>query len=81
MVLSGRRFTSFDYGALRRRVAETTLRLRTLNAEPRQRMEAMAAFVSHHCVGLVCEHYHVQRRMDPSTTGQPPREPAGLQET
>ena len=81
MVLSGRRFTSFDYGALRRRVAETTARLRTLNAEPRQRMEALAAFVSHHCVGLVCEHYHVQRRLDPSAFGQPPREPVGLQET
>jgi cytosine/adenosine deaminase-related metal-dependent hydrolase len=69
MVLEGRRFTGLDYDALRRRVAEATARLGEAKAEPRARLEAMASFVSHHCVGLVCEHYHVQRRLDPATGG------------
>ena len=70
MVLSGRRFTGFDYGALRRQVEDATARLRDFNAESRQRMEAMASFVSHHCVGLIREPYHVQRRLDPFATSR-----------
>jgi guanine deaminase len=65
MVLSGRRFTDFDFDALRRRVADTAARLREENVEPYGRMQAMAAFVSRHCVGLTCTPYHVQRRLDP----------------
>ena len=65
MVLWGRQFTSFDYDGLRRRVDESARRLKQLNAETRERMEAMAEFVSHHCVGLVRDEYHVQRRLDP----------------
>ncbi len=69
MVLWGRRFTSFDYDGLRRRVDESARRLKELTAETRGRMEAMAAFVSHHCVGLVRDEYHVQRRLDPVGAG------------
>jgi hypothetical protein len=39
-------------------------RLREANAPVRGRMEAMAAYVSRHCVGLACEGYHVHRRID-----------------
>ncbi len=65
MVLSGRRFTNFDYDGLRRDVASAVERLRTRNAAPREHMEAMAAFVSRHCVGLASQPYHVHRRLDP----------------
>lgn len=65
MVLEGRQFTEFDFTALRTRVATAVGRLREINEEPRERMEAMASFVSHHCTGLVCQHYHVERRLDP----------------
>ena len=64
MVLSGRQFTGFDFDALRRRVADSISRLRVENAQTYESMEAIATFVSHHCVGLVREHYHVQRRLD-----------------
>jgi len=64
MVLSGRRFTAFDFDALRRRVADTVARLREHNAVSFERMQAMAGFVSRHCVGLCREDYHVQRRLD-----------------
>ena len=64
MVLSGRRFTSFDYGGLRRDVALAVERLRARNAAPREHMEAMAAFVSRHCVGLTSQPYHVHRRLE-----------------
>ncbi len=69
MVLWGRKFTSFDYDGLRRRVDESTRRRKQFNAETRERMEAMTAFVSHHCVGLVRDEYHVQRRLDPGSAG------------
>lgn len=65
MVLSGRRFADLDFDALRRRVADTVERLREQNADSFDRMQAMATFVSHHCVGLASERYHVQRRLDP----------------
>jgi cytosine/adenosine deaminase-related metal-dependent hydrolase len=64
MVMVGRRFTSFDFDALRRRVAAIAARRREETAASRERMQAMAAFVSHHCIGLTREHYHVQRRLD-----------------
>ena len=64
MVLSGRRFTSFDYDGLRRDVALAVERLRARNAAPREHMEAMAAFVSRHCVGLTSQPYHVHRRLE-----------------
>ena len=63
MVVSGRKFTDFDYPALRRRAEAASDRLREFNAETHARMEAIASFVSHHCVGLACEHYHVQRNL------------------
>jgi len=66
MVLSGRQFVSFDFAALRGKVEAATGRLRGVNMETRERMEAMAEFVSQHCVGLVCEQYHVNRRLDPA---------------
>ncbi len=64
MVLENRRFTAFDYDALCRSAADTAARLGELNAPARARSEAMASFVSAHCVGLVCQPYHVQRRVD-----------------
>jgi cytosine/adenosine deaminase-related metal-dependent hydrolase len=63
MVLSGRKFTTFDYGALRRRAEAARVRLREFNAETNARMEAIASFVSHHCVGLACEPYPVRRTL------------------
>ena len=71
MVLSERRFTQFDYDALRGRVADTVARLRERNAPTRECMQAMAGFVSHHCVGLTREHYHVRRRLDAKEEGRP----------
>ena len=65
MVLSGRRFTSFDFEALRQRVNEASARIRARNRDSFAHMQAMAGFVSQHCVGLVRDHYHVQRRLDP----------------
>ena len=64
MVLQGRRFTGFDYAALRRRAADAVARLRAANARTREHMEAMAPFVASHCTGLVCRHYHAARRID-----------------
>jgi hypothetical protein len=65
MVLSGRRFTSFDFEALRQRVNEASARIRERNRDSFAHMQAMACFVSRHCVGLVRGHYRVQRRLDP----------------
>jgi len=65
MVLARRKFTALDYAGLRTRAGALAQRFREANAGTRVRMEAMAEFVSHHCTGLVCEHYHVQRRLDP----------------
>ena len=64
MVLSGRRFTAFDFDALRARVAGTVARLREANAESFERAQAMAEFVSRHCVGLCREEYPARRRID-----------------
>jgi cytosine/adenosine deaminase-related metal-dependent hydrolase len=64
MVLAGRRFTRLDYDKLRRDVAAAVRRLKEANAPTRARMEAMAAYVSRHCVGLACKGYHVRRRLD-----------------
>ena len=65
MVLSGRRFTGFDFEALRQRVDEAVARIRERNRDSFAHMQAMAGFVSQHCVGLVRDHYHVRRRLDP----------------
>jgi 5-methylthioadenosine/S-adenosylhomocysteine deaminase len=64
MVLQGRRFVSLDFDKLRRDVQATADRLRDQNAPTKERMEAMAKFVSSHCVGLACEGYHVHRSLD-----------------
>ncbi len=64
MVLRDRRFTEFDFDALRRKAAAATARLAEIDVAPKARKEAMAAFVSAHCVGLVCQDYHVHRRVD-----------------
>ena len=64
IVLEGRRFISIDFDRLRNDVQATVERLREKNAQAHERMEAMAAFVSSHCVGLTCEGYHVHRRLD-----------------
>ena len=62
--MPGRRFTSIDFDRLRCDVQATVERLREENALAHERMEAMVAFVSSHCVGLACEGYHVYRRLD-----------------
>lgn len=64
MVLRNRRFSDFDYSALRQRAARTVERLRQVNADTRAHMEAMTPYVARHCSGLVCRHYHVARRID-----------------
>jgi len=64
LVLSGRRFTDFDFEALRQRVDEACARIRERNRDSFAHMQAMAAFVSQHCVGLARDHYHVRRRLD-----------------
>jgi guanine deaminase len=64
MVLSGRRFTRFDYEKLRAKVQSTMERLSLMNRETKEWMDGMAAFVSQHCVGLAGEPYHVHRRLD-----------------
>lgn len=61
MILKDRKFVSFDYNKLRSKVAATVERLGEANEETKKRMEAMAPFVSAHCVGLSCNDYHVQR--------------------
>lgn len=63
-VLQGRRFTALDYDRLRRDAQAMADRLREVNAPVRAPMEAMADYVSRHCVGLACEGYHVHRRID-----------------
>ncbi len=59
MVLAGREFVDFDFAALRRAVNAAAGRLGEANAESRRAMEAMAPFVSAHCVGLACRSHHV----------------------
>ncbi|MEM8794426.1 MAG: amidohydrolase family protein [Pseudomonadota bacterium] len=62
-VLSGRQFTEFDFADLRRRVEQTIARLNAESIGKKEPFEAMAEFVSRHCVGLSCSHYHVERRL------------------
>ena len=64
MVLEARRFTTLDFDSLRLEAQAMAERLRESNSPTRVRMEAMAQYVSRHCVGLVCEGYHVHRRID-----------------
>ena len=66
MVLENRRFLTLDYEKLRRDAQAAAERLSRGNRETRQRLDAAAAFVSRHCVGLACEPYHVHRRVDPA---------------
>ncbi len=63
MVLEGRRFTTLDYPSLRRKAAAATERLLALSQEAQARAEALAPFVSAHCVGLTCQHYPVRRTL------------------
>ncbi|MEM8878142.1 MAG: amidohydrolase [Pseudomonadota bacterium] len=60
MVMQDRKFIGIDYALLREKVAEATARLSEANAETKARMEALTPFVSAHCVGLACQHYHVR---------------------
>ena len=71
MVLANRRFTTFDYDKLRRDVQASVDRLRAQNAATRAQMDAMATFVSRHCIGLAAEGYHVHRRLDAPEANQP----------
>jgi 5-methylthioadenosine/S-adenosylhomocysteine deaminase len=64
IVLHERRFTQFDYDVLRRKIQAAAERLSVQNAPAQERMEAMAQYVSSHCVGLSCQSYHVARRID-----------------
>ncbi|SIS58839.1 guanine deaminase [Roseivivax lentus] len=52
MVLRDRRFTGFDFDKLRADVAAAVARIQAANAGTRAEFEAVARFVSHHCVGL-----------------------------
>jgi hypothetical protein len=58
-----RRFTGFDYDKLRRSAQEAVERLSAAIEGTKKQAEAMAAFVSKHCVGLAREPYHVHRRL------------------
>ena len=71
MVLKGRRFAQFDYDALRQKIQAAAERLTVQNAPTRERMDAMAHYVSSHCVGLACQPYHVARRVDDKAGNQP----------
>jgi guanine deaminase len=64
MVLDGRRLTTFDFDGLRRKAQSTAERIRQENILKRRQYDAMEKFVSRHCIGLACEHYHVRRRAD-----------------
>ncbi|HWJ99778.1 MAG TPA: amidohydrolase family protein [Xanthobacteraceae bacterium] len=64
MVLQNRRFTSFDYDKLREKVQRTVQRLKEANAATKIKCEAVAEYVMHHCSGLNCSHYAVERRLN-----------------
>lgn len=64
MVLANRRFTALDFDGLRRDAQTMAETLREQNAQTHSHMEAMAEYVSHHCIGLACEGYHAHRRID-----------------
>ena len=59
MVLADRQFVEFDFAALRRAVNAAAGRLGEANAATRSAMEALAPYVSVHCVGLACRSHHV----------------------
>lgn len=61
MVLHDKRFTNYDFASLRARVKGAVARLGEINISTKQECEAMANYVSHHCVGLACKHYPVNR--------------------
>lgn len=71
MVLRARRFTQFDYDSLRRKTQSAAERLTVHNTATRQRMDVIAQYVSSHCVGLACQSYHVERRIDGHANSQP----------
>lgn len=56
MILENGRFTHFDFDMLREKVAQALDRLRSANRENRAVSDAMAHYVSSHCVGLACSH-------------------------
>jgi len=49
---------------LQRDVQSSVDRIRAENAATREQMDAMATFVSRHCIGLAAEGYHVHRRLN-----------------
>lgn len=63
MVLSGRKFTEFDYAGLRHKAEAAARRIEQANRDIKTRMEALSAFVSHHCVGLACQHTGTERHL------------------
>jgi guanine deaminase len=65
MMLANRRFTTIDYDRLRHAAQAAVDRLSAANAPAKARMNAMATFVSRHCVGLACRAYPVRRRLEP----------------
>jgi hypothetical protein len=71
LVLQERRFTQFDYDALRQKIQAAVERLTVQNAPTRERMDAMAQYVSSYCVGLACQSYHVARRVHDQAGSQP----------
>lgn len=64
LILSGRRFTEFDYANFRDNVENAREQLRSVNASTKEKMNALEEFVGLHCVGLARESYHVQRRLN-----------------
>jgi 5-methylthioadenosine/S-adenosylhomocysteine deaminase len=60
MVMQDRKLLGIDYVRLREKVAAATARLSEANADTKARMDMLAPFVSAHCVGLACQHYHVR---------------------
>lgn len=69
MVLSGRKFTTFDYANLRRKAEAAARRIEQTNGATKDRMEAMATFVSHHCIGLACQHTGAERLLSGKEAG------------
>ncbi len=63
MVLAERKFTDFDYAGLRHKAESAARRIENANGGTKDRMEAMASFVSHHCIGLACQHSGAERRV------------------
>ena len=66
MVLWQRRFTDFDYAKFCQDVENACEQLHSLNADTKEKMNALEEFVGVHCIGLAKEPYHVQRRLNES---------------